>query len=225
MAERINFTTLDGIKIVGTWVPATTVIGAVVLLHQMPDTRIAWSDVQSALAQRNIASLAIDLRGHGESTESTAGETFDYREFTDADHQTSLLDITAAIDWIGQRGIDRERMTLAGASIGANLALQALTGEPRLAGAGLLSPGDYRGINAVADMGNLVSGQAVLIVSSEDDKQSFAASQSMFEQAPTDTDKKKFVVYKKAGHGMHMLQVERGLRDTLADWLAETIRG
>lgn len=224
MSERITFTTLDGIVIVGDWTPAPTVIGAVVLLHQMPETRASWAELERVLAKRSIASLAIDLRGHGESTTSLSGEIFDYREFEDADHQTSILDVMAAVDWVRRRGLDRERIALAGASIGANLAVQMLTEEPRLAGAVLLSPGEnYRGIKAQEDIQNLVPGQSLLIVSSEEDTQSFIASKTLFDQAPI--ERKKFIPYKSAGHGTHMFQVERALTDIVADWLAESTVG
>jgi alpha-beta hydrolase superfamily lysophospholipase len=224
MAERITFTTDDGVIIVGDWFPAPTVLGAVVLLHMMPETRTSWGLLQRELAKRSIASLAIDLRGHGESVETTDGNKLDYNEFTDEEHQASMFDVASAVAWVKGRGQDLERVALGGASIGANLALEMLGEEPKLCGAVLFSPShDYRGMNALQDVQNILPHQALFIVSSEDDQESFADSRQLYDQAPTDS--KTYVPYKNAGHGTHIFDTDRGLIAKTADWFADTIRG
>ena len=159
MAERITFTTDDGVIIVGDWFPAPTVLGAVVLFHMMPETRTSWGLLQRELAKRSIASLAIDLRGHGESVDTTEGAKLDYKEFTDEDHQASMFEAVGAVRWVAGRGQDLERIAVGGASIGANLALDMLGEEPKLCGAALFSPGnDYHGLNALqSGIGSTIS--------------------------------------------------------------------
>jgi alpha-beta hydrolase superfamily lysophospholipase len=223
MAERITYTTEDDVIIVGDWTTAPTMLGAVVLLHMMPATRTSWAIVERELAKRGVASLAIDLRGHGDSTQTTDQQTLDYREFEDDEHQASILDVVGAVDWVRKRGLDRERIALAGASIGANLALQMLTDEPKLPGAVLLSPGaDYHGVKALEDVQNVLPHQALYVVSSEDDTQSFADSRKLFDAAPTTN--KVFVPYKNAGHGTNMFATDRKLIDNVCQWLADVIR-
>lgn len=224
MPERITLTTADDVVIVGDWVPATRVIGAAVLLHMMSETRGSWAPVQEALAKRNIASLAIDLRGHGESMQTIDGETVDYQKFSDDDHQTSILDAAAAVAWVRTRGVDLNRIALAGASIGANLALLELTEEPHLTGAVLLSPGsDYRGFRALEDAQNMIPEQRLVIVSSEDDAESFGSSKTLYDQAPVEI--KTFVPYKNAGHGTAMFKADPALPEKIAEWIAEMIHG
>ena len=224
MAERITFTTDDGVIIVGDWFPAPTVLGAVVLFHMMPETRTSWGLLQRELAKRSIASLAIDLRGHGESVDTTEGAKLDYKEFTDEDHQASMFEAVGAVRWVAGRGQDLERIAVGGASIGANLALDMLGEEPKLCGAALFSPGnDYHGLNALQSVQNILPHQALFIVSSEDDNQSFADSKKLFDGAPTAN--KIFLPYKNAGHGTKIFDSERGLVAKTADWFADTIRG
>lgn len=224
MAERITFQTVDGVVIVGDWFPAPTVLGAAILLHAMPDTRTSWGLFQRELAKMNIASLAIDLRGHGESTQSLDGAVLDYREFTDEDHRATALDVSAAVDWVQSRQLELDHIVLGGASIGANLVLQELATEPKLAGAFLLSPGaNYHGVDAMEAIGSLAPHQNLYVVSSSEDTESFADSQQLVDLAPV--ERKQFVPYKNAGHGIELFATDRALMGKIAAWVSEVIRG
>lgn len=224
MAERVTLTTDDNVLIIGDWSPAPTVVGAAILLHMKPETRASWLPVQRALAKRNIASLAIDLRGHGESTQTVDGNTLAFADFDDEAHQASILDVSAAIAWVRKRGLDIRRIALGGASFGANLAVVALVDEPNLAGGVLLSPGaDYSGLKAVEDAEFLSPDQALQIVASDDDAKSFEDSKKLFGAAPS--EHKTFFPLKNAGHGTAMLKSEATLTDKIADWMAEMIGG
>ena len=224
MAERIALTTADGVNLIGTWSHAPTVHGAAVLLHAMPETRASWITLQAVLAKHEIASLAIDLRGHGESIQTVEGEKLDYRSFTDEEHQGSLWDVMAAVEWVRKRGLDRERIVLGGASIGANLAVKMLAEEPLLAGAFLLSSGgDYHGLKVLEDAQALLPEQQLLIVSAEDDPQSFPDSKKLYESAPV--EQKQFLPYAAGGHGTHLLKADPSLIEKIAGWTKNAIRG
>ncbi|MBI4138969.1 alpha/beta fold hydrolase [Candidatus Uhrbacteria bacterium] len=225
MAERITFKTTDGVEIVGDWVTAPTTFGAVVLLHMMPLDRTSWRAFQQALSDRGLASLAIDLRGHGESLESSESGKLDYTTFSDEEHQSSLLDAIGAFDWIRRRGFEPTRISACGASIGANLAVQLLLEQPQMSGAALLSPGsNYHGTNAVSDAASVLDHQGIWIAASEgDDQESFEAAQAVSDAASS--TRKTMVPLKNAGHGTAMLQSHPELVANLADWLKETIQG
>lgn len=225
MAERINFKTIDDVTIAGDWVAAPTTIGAVILLHTMRTNRKTWADFQTKLAKRGVASLAIDLRGHGESLQGPGGANLDFKAFSKEEHQTSFYDALGAFDWLKRRGFEPARIAFCGASIGANLSVQMLLEEPRLAGAALLSPGgDYQGTDAVADAGNILPGQALWIAASEgDDRESFEASKKIAAQAVS--DRKEFIRLKNAGHGTAILTSHPETAEALADWLRDAFRG
>lgn len=223
--ERVNFKTMDDVTIVGNWVTAPTTLGAVILLHTMPETRKSWLTFQNILAKRGLASLAIDLRGHGESLDGPGGFKIDYQRFTDGEHQSSLFDALAAVEWIKSRGHEIGRIAVVGASIGANLAVQLLREEPQLKGAGLLSAGkNYRGLNAVADVVEILPEQSLWITASEtDDPDSFKDSQDIL--AAASSAQKEFVPAKDAGHGTKILENQPALAESLADWLKQLIQG
>lgn len=225
MAERITYTTDDEVKIVGDWVAAPTTMGAVILLHMLPANRKAWVDFQPILAKRGLASLAIDLRGHGESTVGPQGVTLDYKAFSDVEHQSALWDVIGAFDWLRRRGFERPRIALAGASMGANLALQFLANEPLISGAALLSPGrNYHGTDATEEIGSILPHQALWITASEgDDREAFETAKLVYQTAAS--EQKTFVPLKNAGHGNAILSHQPALQEQLADWFKQTIQG
>lgn len=221
MPNRITFVTSDGVTISGSW-QSQGEGKAVLLAHMMPETKDSWAGMQAALALRGVASLAIDLRGHGEST-SKDGVVLDYRAFSDAEHQASINDLEAALEWLAKNGAAKNRIGTGGASIGANLALRLLTQEPAIPFAVLLSPGAaYHGMDAVADAERILPQQALCVVSSEDDSESFDDSQRLF--ATTKSKIKEAINFKHAGHATRMFMAEEGLVARLAEWMAERLK-
>lgn len=224
MAQRITFTTEDGVLIVGNWVTAPTTIGGAILLHMYPATKESWSSFQSVLSQRGIASLAIDLRGHGESTKTGDGGTIQHKTFTEEETKSTLNDVRGAFAWIRSRGIEPERIAVIGASIGANLALSFLADEPRSPAAVLLSPGlNYHGLQSMDVVDYVAEHQHVWIAASrEDDEESVKAGSEIADFLNLDT--KAFKKLKGAGHGTNMLEGDGVLMGEVADWLRDRIQ-
>jgi dienelactone hydrolase len=222
MPERVSFPTVDGVTIIGTWNEAVGATGAAVLLHMMPATRASWAALQAALAGQGLSSLAIDLRGHGESTRGAEG-TLAYKGFTDEQHQASRMDVEAAVNWLRAKGLKPERIVLIGASIGANLALSALADEPRLPAAVLLSPGaDYHGLKALEEAEGLNPEQALYILASADDATSFSDSRRLRDMAPV--ERKTLVELTAAGHGTTMLEGDPTKAQDIATWAGTMLR-
>ncbi|MBI3956700.1 MAG: alpha/beta fold hydrolase [Candidatus Kerfeldbacteria bacterium] len=214
--ERIEFITTDGVTIVGSWTPVTSAKQTALLLHMMPADRMSWQGLSAILARRTIASLAIDLRGHGESTQKT-GQRLDYHAFRDADHQASHEDLAAAHIWLQGREVPIERTVLIGASIGANLALHDLAAHPALPAAVLLSPGlNYRGMTTADLVRRLAPSQSILLVASRDDAESATA---VTELDRLTTSQRDVLLFDGAGHGTTMLERERFLGERIAEWL------
>ncbi len=221
----MTFQTLDDVTIVADWVTAPTTIGAAILVHAMPVDRTSWASVQRSLSASGIASLAIDLRGHGESTVGPEGTTVDYKRFGENEHQSSLYDVIAAYEWVQRRGIDPDRIALMGASVGANLAVRMLAEETRIRAAVLLSPGrNYQGMNAVLDIEAILPHQSVWIAASEgDDQESFEAAKEMYNLAPS--DQKIFMPLKAAGHGTNMFTAKPELLTQAVAFLRDQAQG
>ena len=93
--------------------------------------------------------------------------------------------------------------------------------EPTIPCAVLLSPGMYRGMDALEDAQKLEAGQALYIVASEEDTDAFACSQKLYQDAPVRD--KTFLPYKGAGHGTAMFTSDLKLMDKTADWIFNTM--
>jgi len=223
MPEKITYTTFDGVKIVGDWYPAPITSGVVVLMHTMPTTRKIMAPFAQVLAKHNVGSLAIDFRGHGESTQTDDGDILDYQKFNDSQHQQYLIDAIGAVDWLKSKNYSEGQIMMVGASIGANIAIWMLEQNPALAGAVMLSPGIYRGIDAVESATHAKFHQALWAAGSDsDDTEAYETAKELIEQA--DVNRKKFVPYKNAGHGIHLFTSDPKLMEDLAAWIQETFQ-
>ncbi|MEN9557739.1 MAG: hypothetical protein RL141_108 [Candidatus Parcubacteria bacterium] len=223
MPQRVTFPSSDHIQIVGDWVTAPSTLGAIILVHAFSANRKSWAVFQTVLAERGLASIAIDLRGHGESIVARDGSPLAYERFTDDENENSLEDVRAAWDWLRKRGVEPQRIGLAGASIGANLALQFLAEEPQIHGAALLSPGEnYHGVTIQDAAARLLPHQAVWMAASRgDDDASVQAVAKL--QEWLEVEEKPFQTLMRAGHGTQMLEQNPALMPAIADWLRERL--
>src|SRR5690606_35607251 len=85
-AREVRFPTGDGVTITGTLQPAARPDAPlVILVHQLGGTRAEWAPLLERLhARAAVATLAIDLRGHGASTAGPDGQTIAWRELDNA---------------------------------------------------------------------------------------------------------------------------------------------
>lgn len=166
MVSPVTLTTSDGIQLAGIY-RRTDQRRVAILLHMMPSTKESWDSIAQKLLEHGVASLAIDMRGHGEST---MGGTIDYKQFNEEQQQAKRFDLDAALDWAHTQGFDESRTILIGASIGANLAIRALAEHPDLPLAIALSPGlNYRGVTTDDAIVKIRPNQRVVLVASDDD--------------------------------------------------------
>jgi len=145
-ARPVRLTTTDDLGIAGTYYPVeSNNAPAVILLHALGKNREEWAGIAPALQRNGIAAVAIDLRGHGESTRRLTADgalLVDYRSFKPKDFQDMLMDINAAFDWLAEQpGIDKTRIGIVGAGLGANLALRYSAFNEDVAALLALSPG------------------------------------------------------------------------------------
>jgi pimeloyl-ACP methyl ester carboxylesterase len=216
---NVSFITSDGVSIKGDWYEAERIGGrCALLLHMMPATKESWKTFAEVLLARGISCLAIDLRGHGESTE---GGKLDYKKFTDANHQTSRLDVEASLAWLAARGFEESRIAIVGASIGANLALRAMVEHEQIKIGIALSPGvDYRGVTTNDAVEKLRNGQLVLLCASEDDPQSFGAVNELNE---LNCEQTRRIILERAGHGTAMFEHDGEFMKQCAEWIEKKL--
>lgn len=217
MSKPVKLKTSDGVEISGDFWTTSDVKNApaVILLHMMPSTKDSWKDFAKKLNSEGFQCLAIDLRGHGESTDGPDG----FRDFTDKQHQQSIRDVEAAAEFFVSKGISMDKIFLAGASIGANLALQYQSEHPEIKASILLSPGlNYRSIETEPAVKKLQKNQSLFLsAGGENDDYSTETVQKLFEIAKVDN--KELKVLQKAGHGTNIFIEEPSLMDEAIGWL------
>jgi dienelactone hydrolase len=216
-ATRVTLRTDDGLSLAATWYePVARPAPAVILVHMLNRSRREWEGFAQRLVSENIGALAIDLRGHGESspTAAPAGAAA-------VDYSSMVLDIKAARRFLAQRvEVQQSRVGIAGASIGANLAALQASTDPSVVSLALLSPSlDYRGLRIEAAL-RKVAERPVLLVASDDDPY---ALRSARELQKTAGGVRELLVLKQAGHGAAMLSRDADLTRSLVDWFRRTL--
>jgi alpha-beta hydrolase superfamily lysophospholipase len=207
---RVSLLTIDGISISGTYFePSRRPAAAVLLVHMPTRSRNDWATVAPRFAARGVGALAIDLRGHGDSS-SVPLDPGNLLQDT--------RDLQVAIAWLKQRPeVIPGRIGILGASLGANLAVVVGGEDPSIHAIALLSVTlDFRGVRTEAAMRKFGS-RPVLMMASEEDAY---ASRSTRQLAGAGTGTRDVRLVQGAGHGTVMLTRQPELVDAVVDWLS-----
>lgn len=220
-SEKLDLKTSDGVKIAANLRKASgKENGWLILVHMLPTDKESWDNFAKDLQGFGYASLALDLRGHGESEGGPTG----YLKFSDEEHQAGINDLEAAWDYLKSNGADPAKTYLIGASIGANLSLQLLINHPELAGGVLLSPGNYRGIDSARLVKKLSAGQKILFAASRKDERAGgnnAQQNQQYYNSAAQVKIRHLVLFDGAGHGTDLfnLKEEFDLMDAIKKFL------
>jgi len=129
---EMALTSADGFALKGTLtLPAAKgKVPVVILAHQFHADRTGWAPLAERLAARGIGTLALDLRGHGASTQKGGAQvtvTDDFMASAQAVGFDAIpADLALAATWLRrQPGVDGRRIGLAGSSVGAFAVLLA----------------------------------------------------------------------------------------------------
>lgn len=143
----LTFQTSDGVTIAATlYVSKNEKPAGLILVPMLGASRARWAPFAEAARAEGYQCIAIDMRGHGGSTQK-GPQKLDYDAFTTDDWLDVEKDIAAAKKALLDSGADPENIGIAGASIGANLALQYAVKDDDIQALVLLSPGlDYHGV-------------------------------------------------------------------------------
>ncbi len=206
---------------------------AVVLLHAYRGGKEDWIPLIHEFFDREVAALAIDMRGHGDSTVGLDGEDLSIR-VRDRDEplfNSMWQDATAAVDWLVSKGHRKDRIAILGASVGCSVAIDAARRDPELRVVGVLSPGTkYLGVDTLAHLENW-DNRSLLIVSSEGEWESGAKQiKEQLESVQNESDEENFYeVWQLQGtgrevHGTRMLDRVEGIENRLLDWFELKLR-
>jgi dienelactone hydrolase len=230
-ARVVRLTTADDVGISAAFYSAiTNPAPGLILVHDTGKTRNEWSTFVPVLQKAGYAVLAIDLRGHGESTRRLTAQgpkSLDYHNFTPRDFQDMLLDIDAAFDWLTtQPGVDTNRVALVGAGLGANVAVRYGAFNDEVAAFLLFSPGfvyqDVRTDDAIAKLGK----RPLRITVSQFDGFAFESSKRLVEilqKAGNPGATNSLTVCSGDNHGTQMLTNVKQLPGATVAWLKQAL--
>jgi len=204
VAGQVTFTTSDGVTLRGEDFGRGP--HGVVLVHARNRTSEDWTYFAGKLAERDFHVLIFDLRGHGRSGGGEAGG--------ELDGSAMVADVTAALTWLEQRGATE--ITLVGAELGANLAVNAAAADASVVNLVLVSPGmNLDGVPVKQALINYGDRPLLLVASQED---AYAAKTGRFLNAIATGPKELAMV--ESGSGTRLINRDIDLETRVLGWIA-----
>ena len=197
--------------------PTETGNPMVILLHMYRSDRTAFKPLIEPLHQAGFAILAIDLRGHGESATEQSRQRVLQTET--AIFKDMYNDVRAAYSWLArQKGIDRSRFALVGASVGCSVALDYAVHDRSVDAIVCLSPGEnYLGLDSREDIKQIEGCKLWLIgAANEKEKKAIKTLGSLAPSAKTDLIDGDF-------HGTHMFGKVPEIEKHIATFLKKNV--
>jgi pimeloyl-ACP methyl ester carboxylesterase len=216
--QKVSFVTKDGVTIVANYYPNKSAKFAGILVHMRPKTKESFDDLAKFLQKQGYALLALDLRGHGESTESIKGK-LDYNKFSEEEEKESINDLIAGSLFLEKEGYPKDKQFLIGASIGANLSFQFLSENPQVKAIVLLSPGlNYRGV-ILENFKKEGLGEKIFVISALDDEPAYTAGRTLKSWYPD----LNYLELPSGGHGTNLFNSHPDLYEKILIWLREKL--
>jgi alpha-beta hydrolase superfamily lysophospholipase len=205
----VSFAAADGTPLAGTLYEAGRQAPGVVLVHMLGRSKDEWIPVATRLQEAGVTTLAVDLRGHGNSGGSASTLA------------PMAGDVKAAVEWLTVRGNVRPgAVGLVGASLGATLAALAAADAGGVRAVALISPSlDYRGLRLDATVMKKLGNRAVWLVASTEDPY---ALRSVKELAGSESTREQRLSAVRA-HGTSLFAADPDLTAALLDWLRRTL--
>ncbi len=215
-AEEVTFRSSDGCTLHGTlYRPASPMPPGLILAHRKGASRRSWEPFAERAVREGYLCLALDLRGHGQSTLCENAPT-SYRDFDTLDWLAALRDLAAAKEAIVAHGADARNLALAGEAVGSSLVMRYALADEDVEATVLISPGlDYEGIELEGSMAHLRK-RPVLLVAAEGD--TYAASSAATLKARA-TNFCELRTYAGSAHGTDLLDSSPDALDQVLHWL------
>jgi dienelactone hydrolase len=202
---RITVRTGDGVTLAGTYFESSRRPSpGIVLLPMLTRSHDDWQAAGSRLADAGYAVLAIDFRNGG-----------------DAEAVALELDVKAAKAFLRERPeVAPNAIGIAGASIGANMAVIDAGDDPAVHSIALVSPGlDYRGLRTETPMKKFGTRPALLVSSTKDPY----AWRSVRTLAAIGPGTREVRLSDVLAHGTVLFSKDPDLAAALVDWFKRTL--
>jgi len=195
----------------------------VILLHSLGSNRLVYDTLSNELKAKNIASIAIDSRGHRQSTTKLSGKKSFWQNYKNKTYEKYPTDIQEIIDFTKENyvAINANRVTVVGADITANAAIIAAGRNPQqIKSLVLISPIlEFKGLKPAQSLMNYGKHPVTIIVCENDIKNYKDAI--ILEKYAAGTV--NFIKTKSGGTGDNILKLNPNLNKTIADWIEKNI--
>jgi pimeloyl-ACP methyl ester carboxylesterase len=195
----------------------------IVLIHGLSSDHLAWGDLPATLVKSGYSVFALDLRGHGKSTETVNHNKVTWRLFENEQWLKLYQDLDSAIQFFQAAhkkypAVDAKNVALLGENLGANLAVfSAAERQNHVKTLLLMSPGlDYKGIipsQAIVDIDN-----SVLMITGKDNEYAMHSAERLYKWI---VGKKTLQIYQKVTDKPDRFSEGTALGGQLIQWLQE----
>jgi len=213
--NRVTIPTADGVTLAATFRPLAgrPSAPAVLLVHDFSRERRDWSALAPEFAAKGLATLAIDLRAHGESMNKN-GTLLRISPRQMSDPNGFPRDVEAACRWLRAR---TAKVGVVGLSLGGNLAVLA-TARGQADAAVVVSANAERLDSLAGD--RPAAARAALFIASEDAPQRAESAKALLTAA---AEPKKLLLVPGAAHNLALFEEYPEAKAAMLDWLVKQL--
>ena len=213
--NRVTIPTPDGVLLAASWRPVPDAPGApgVLLLHDFSRERRDWDALAPEFAARGFATLAIDLRAHGESTRKN-GAPLSISPRQMSDPNGFPRDVEAACRWLKERS---PKTGIVGLSLGGNLAL--LASAQGLAEAAVVVSSNAERLPPLAG-GRPTAARGAIFIAAEQAPQRAESARALYAAA---AEPKKLLLVPGSAHNLVLFAEHPEAKVAMFDWLGSRL--
>jgi pimeloyl-ACP methyl ester carboxylesterase len=229
---ELEFKSVDGWDLHAVWEKAAAGKPTVVLLAGTGQRKEEWRSFARALIKAGDGYAALDMRGHGESRTTPAGELITYKKLRAGnamkgaanDYEDMTRDVEALVSTLTARGVAEESIGVLGAEVGGSVAVKYAAVHPKVPFVIMLSPGlawqEIPLVNAVRAFKGRTT--PFLMVHSEADKRSAKETPLLYAFAKNSVGESNTTLIVVADErGTRMLRKNKGLTAQIVAWIAD----
>ncbi len=210
---RVTIATKDGVLLAASWRPVPSEPGApaVLLLNDFSRERREWEPLAPDFERRGLATLAVDLRGHGESIRRSGGGRIAISPKLLADPGGFPRDVDAACAWLRTH---TGKVGVLGLSLGGNLAVLATASGEADAGVAVSASRDR--LDALAGK-RPTRARAILFLAAEADPGRAESARAFLTAA---AEPKRLLLFAGPAHDLQLFLDHPEAKTAALDWLA-----
>jgi pimeloyl-ACP methyl ester carboxylesterase len=221
--KEISFKTKDAWEIHGTlhYAELKTPETAVILLPGVNETREDFGPLihplRKALPGADV--LAIDMRGHGKSTNKETRENF-----ISGDYISMKNDVAGAITYLKTKRPGIDRFYIIGSSVGGSAGMKYAVDDSSVAKLIMISPGiKYQGVDIEKAAWDYIHG--LYVTAANGDDYSRMSANKLYSESPADEKEIKIFDGVDGAHGTELFAATANslnpLTSLIADWVVD----